>query len=363
AADRGGEERSRRPAADRRRGRRAERALPPILRRSFFPWRRGWLHRAEGGARRVDLHHVGEHAHLRHVQPAASHAGIHGGEPRDQVRRRRDPSRRNGRGEDLAVRALRPVGHVLPVRPGRIPRDRRPLAQDLRRPALRRGARRGAAMVAAARLAQRPRGLPVRPRLGGTPFENVIEVAAAVIQRPDGRFLLAQRPTGKVYAGYWEFPGGKIEAGEPAERALARELHEELGIDVRSSYPWITREFVYPHGHVRLNFYRVLDWSGEPQPREDQAIAWQASDAPTVTPMLPANAPVLASLALPHEYAVTDAARLGTAEMLARLERRLAQGLKLVQIREPELDPAAREMFTTQALGLAKRYGCKVLVK
>ncbi len=191
----------------------------------------------------------------------------------------------------------------------------------------------------------------------------MIEVAAAVIQRPDGRFLLAQRPTGKVYAGYWEFPGGKIEPGEDAARALFRELHEELGIDVRAAYPWITREYVYPHGHVRLNFFRVLQWAGEPHPREDQAIAWQEFGAPMVTPMLPANAPVLASLALPHEYAVTDAARLGTAEMLARLERRLEAGLKLLQIREPNLDASERELFTTQALGLAHRYGCRVLVK
>ena len=191
----------------------------------------------------------------------------------------------------------------------------------------------------------------------------MIEVAAAVIQRPDGRFLLAQRPAGKVYAGYWEFPGGKIEPGEPAERALARELHEELGIDVRACYPWVTREFIYPHGHVRLNFFRVLEWLGEPQPREDQAIAWQAMDGPMVAPMLPANAPVLASLALPAEYAITDAARLGAARMLAALERRLEQGLKLLQIREPELERGARELFTAQALGLAHRYGCKVMVK
>jgi 8-oxo-dGTP diphosphatase len=191
----------------------------------------------------------------------------------------------------------------------------------------------------------------------------VIEVAAAAIQRPDGRFLLAQRPPGKVYAGYWEFPGGKIEPGEPAERALARELHEELGIDVRACYPWITREYVYPHGHVRLNFFRVLEWSGDPQPREDQAIAWQALGAPMAAPMLPANAPVLASLALPHEYAITDAARVGIAAMLEALERRLEQGLKLVQVREPALDAAARELFTTQAIGLAHRYRCKVMVK
>ena len=194
-------------------------------------------------------------------------------------------------------------------------------------------------------------------------MNEVIEVAAAVIERPDGRFLLAQRPPGKVYAGYWEFPGGKVEAGEPAERALARELHEELGIDVQSAYPWITREHVYPHGHVRLNFFRVLDWSGEPHPREDQAIAWQALAAPMAAPMLPANAPVLASLALPREYAVTDAAGMGTARMLAALERRLQDGLTLLQLREPGLEQRERELFTAQALGLAKRYGCKVLTK
>ena len=191
----------------------------------------------------------------------------------------------------------------------------------------------------------------------------MIEVAAAVIQRADGRFLLGQRPPGKVYAGYWEFPGGKIEAGEPPERALARELHEELGIDIEQCYPWLTREYVYPHGHVRLRFFRVLAWKGEPHPREDQAIAWQALAAPSVSPMLPANAPVLASLRLAHEYAITDAARLGTAPMLAALERRLEQGMKLVQVREPELAPAERERFTAQVLGLAHRFGCKVLTK
>ena len=191
----------------------------------------------------------------------------------------------------------------------------------------------------------------------------MIEVAAAVIERPDGSFLLAQRPPGKVYAGYWEFPGGKVEAGEAAEHALARELHEELGIDVEVSYPWITREYVYPHGHVRLNFFRVTRWKGEPHPREDQAIAWQSREGAMLEPMLPANAPVLASLALPYEYAITDAGRLGIAPMLQALERRLEQGLRLVQVREPKLDPRARELFTAQVIGLAHRYGCRVMVK
>jgi 8-oxo-dGTP diphosphatase len=191
----------------------------------------------------------------------------------------------------------------------------------------------------------------------------VIEVAAAVIQRPDGAFLLAQRPPGKVYAGYWEFPGGKVEPDEPPQRALERELHEELGIDIEAAYPWITRVYTYPHGTVRLQFFKVFSWKNEPHPRENQAIAWQQLGASMAAPMLPANAPVLASLALPVEYAVSDAARYGIAEMLARLGQRLEQGLKLVQVREPDLRDADRDLFTQQVLGLAHRYGCKVMVK
>jgi len=191
----------------------------------------------------------------------------------------------------------------------------------------------------------------------------VLEVAAAVLQRPDGSFLLAQRPAGKVYAGYWEFPGGKVEPGEPPAQALARELREELGIDVACAYPWITRVFTYPHATVRLNFFRVTRWTGDPEPRENQAIAWQHWHAPMAAPMLPANAPVLASLALPHEYAITNAAEWGTAKMLAMLEARLEVGLKLLQVREPGLEPDARSLFTQQVLGLAHPYDCKVMTK
>ena len=184
-----------------------------------------------------------------------------------------------------------------------------------------------------------------------------------MLERPDGAFLLAQRPTGKVYAGYWEFPGGKVEPGEDPARALSRELQEELGIDVQRAYPWLERVYTYPHGTVRLNFFRVTAWQGEPHPREDQAIAWQRRGASSAAPMLPANAPVLAALSLPFEYAITDAARLGIPQMLERLERRLAGGLKLLQVREPSLSPPERELFTAQVIGLAHRYGCRVLAK
>ena len=187
-----------------------------------------------------------------------------------------------------------------------------------------------------------------------------VEVAAAVIQRPDGGFLLAQRPAGKVYAGWWEFPGGKIEPGEPAEAALARELHEELGIEVRTAYPWITRRHVYEHATVLLKFFRVTDWVGDPHPREKQSILWQRIGDPIAEPMLPANAPVLASLALPREYAVTDAGNLGFEQSLSLMAVWLAQGLQLIQVRDKELPQ--REQFARSAIDLAHRHGAKVLV-
>jgi 8-oxo-dGTP diphosphatase len=188
----------------------------------------------------------------------------------------------------------------------------------------------------------------------------MVEVAVAVIERADGAFLLAQRPVGKVYSGWWEFPGGKVHENETAEEALSRELHEELGIDARRAYPWITRVFVYPHATVRLHFFRVVEWGGEPHPKEEQAIRWQRFDEPMAEPMLPANAPVLRSLALPLEYAVTCAEALGAEEMLARIERRIKDGLQLIQVRDKALPD--RDGFTRSVIALAHRLGAKVLL-
>src|ERR1043166_8782709 len=166
---------------------------------------------------------------------------------------------------------------------------------------------------------------------------EVVEVAAAVIQRPDGAFLLAQRQPGKVYAGYWEFPGGKAEPGEPAAQALSRELHEELGIDVETAYPWITRVFTYPHGTVRLRFFRVVSWKGDPHPREEQAIAWHRAGDAMLSPMLPANAPVLASLALPVKSAIPEAAGREPGGIPAAREHGRNRALNPLQRREPRL--------------------------
>ncbi|MCX7159510.1 MAG: bifunctional MutT family pyrophosphohydrolase/thiamine phosphate synthase [Proteobacteria bacterium] len=190
----------------------------------------------------------------------------------------------------------------------------------------------------------------------------IVEVVAAVILRADGAFLLAKRPPGKVYAGWWEFPGGKVEAGEPPAQALARELHEELGIEVRASWPWITRVFTYPHATVRLNFYRVTDWAGEPQPKEGQSLSWQRLDEPLLEPMLPANAPIIASLGLPTEYAISAAHSMGEQAFMRRLEERLERGLKLVQVREHDLSRDALSALAKRTARLARRYGARVLV-
>jgi 8-oxo-dGTP diphosphatase len=188
----------------------------------------------------------------------------------------------------------------------------------------------------------------------------VIHVAAAVIERPDGAFLLAQRPPGKVYAGWWEFPGGKIEADEPHQRALERELHEELGIQVQKAYPWVTRVHTYEHGTVMLHFFRVVKWSGTPEAREGQAFAWQQLGQPLVAPILPANGPVLASLALPLEYAITDAGALGLAAQLERAHERLKSGLRLIQVRDKGNWERSQLLYAMKSM--AKEYGARVLV-
>ena len=119
-------------------------------------------------------------------------------------------------------------------------------------------------------------------------------MAVGVLQRPDGRFLLTSRPAGKVYAGYWEFPGGKLEPGESVEAALARELHEELGvaIDVAGIQRWQELVMDYPHARVRLHFCKVFAWAGDFEMREGQSMAWQTLPV-DVVPVLPGTIPVL----------------------------------------------------------------------
>lgn len=135
-----------------------------------------------------------------------------------------------------------------------------------------------------------------RPRTDVAPGAErpVVEVAVGVLLRADGRFLLTSRPPGKVYAGYWEFPGGKLEPGESVEQALARELQEELGlaVDPATVQRWREQLVDYPHALVRLHFCRVTAWRGEPSMREGQRAAWERLPV-QVAPLLAGTLPVL----------------------------------------------------------------------
>ena len=119
-----------------------------------------------------------------------------------------------------------------------------------------------------------------------------VDVAVGVLIDGEGRFLMTSRPTGKVYADHWEFPGGKLESGETVAQALRRELNEELGIDIGQAHPWQVEMVDYPHALVRLNFCQVWAWTGELHMKEGQRFAWQGLPV-QVQPVLPGTVPVL----------------------------------------------------------------------
>ena len=195
-----------------------------------------------------------------------------------------------------------------------------------------------------------------------------VEVVAAVFLREAesggggggggaAEFLLARRPEGKVYAGYWEFPGGKVEAGETPRQALVREIEEELAVTIDRAWPWLSCEYDYPHALVRIRFFRVASWHGEIAPVEHSGLAWlKIGGPPTVAPILPANGPILRALRLPPMLAITNAAGNGVAAELQRLEAALAGGLRLVQVRDKTLPAADRRLFAERVTALAKPY-------
>lgn len=191
---------------------------------------------------------------------------------------------------------------------------------------------------------------------------KIVHAAVAVLIREDDMVLLGNRPAGKPWAGWWEFPGGKIEDGEAPLEALQRELNEELGVQATESYPWLVRTFDYPEKTVKLNFFIVRAWQGEPVGREGQQLSWQNPTGLTVDPMLPANTPILSALSLPPVYAITNLQEMGEASFFRALLLQLEKGLKLIQVREKQLSSDALVTFAHKVLALARPFGARVLM-
>lgn len=223
-----------------------------------------------------------------------------------------------------------------------------------------------------------------------------VEVAAGILINEQGDLLLAQRPEGKPWAGWWEFPGGKIEAGETVAQALKRELQEELGIDVTDSVPWIRLRYEYKSGPVNLNFCKVYGWQGEPRSVENQKLGWkklstlvhatvdssQRQNTPVqdrILPwlrdantnaqreqldLLPASLVPIMWLQLPTEYYITPALTPETAPgFLKQLEQTLQSGCRMLQFRQPSWsDRASLEEFFRQVLELCRKHQTLLIV-
>ncbi len=189
-----------------------------------------------------------------------------------------------------------------------------------------------------------------------------IDVAVGVVTRGDS-VLLGQRVAGKPYAGWWEFPGGKVEPGETIAHALARELHEELGLEVRESFPWVVREFSYPHARVRLHFRRVFDFAGEPVGREGQAFAWARYRARIEqAPLLPATVPAIGWLRLPSLCIDCSATALDVAELSRALRAAAPDDPPIVLLDGAGVDPAEFEALFYRVRALAAQHRARLLV-
>jgi 8-oxo-dGTP diphosphatase len=186
-------------------------------------------------------------------------------------------------------------------------------------------------------------------------------VVAAVIVRDSHRVLLARRPVDRHQGGLWEFPGGKVEAGEEPRAALVRELHEELGITMQAARPLIKVRHAYPDKTVLLDVWRVSSFLGEPHGREGQPVEWVATHELPHRDFPAANRPIVTAARLPPLYLVTPEPH-DTAAFLNRLENLLAAGISLVQLRAKSLEQRAYAKLAEQVMVLCKEGGAQLLV-
>lgn len=189
-----------------------------------------------------------------------------------------------------------------------------------------------------------------------------IHVVAGVLRDDAGRVLVAQRPEGKHLAGLWEFPGGKVEAGETRLDALRRELREELGVAIGAARPLIRVPHRYAALHVDLDVFTVQEWTGTPHSGEGQALAWHDRAGLMRLPMPAADLPVLNALRLPHRYAITPPFEMADMDgLLDGATRALVQGVRLLQLRQPHWTDKAFAEAARRLQPLCREHGALLL--
>jgi 8-oxo-dGTP diphosphatase len=194
--------------------------------------------------------------------------------------------------------------------------------------------------------------------------QTPVEVLAGVVEDARGRILLTRRTEGRDLAGLWEFPGGKREPGETPEAALARELREELGIDVEIGPPLIRVPHRYPHKRLQLDVRRIAAWRGTPKGHEGQALAWVPRQKLASYAMPRADRPVVAALLQPDCYLVTPTPVPGDGpQWLATLQRALDGGVRRVHLRAaPHTDDAQWRALVIAAVDRCRAASVDVLV-
>jgi 8-oxo-dGTP diphosphatase len=189
-----------------------------------------------------------------------------------------------------------------------------------------------------------------------------VHVVAAVLFDPAGRVLLTRRHDHLHQGGLWEFPGGKLEPGETVAAALRREIREELGLELLHHRPLIAVRHRYPDCSVLLDVQLVTEYRGEPAGLEGQPLAWAAPEALADYPMPAADRPVVAALNLPDRCLITGPDPRRPAQFLQRLNHALARGIRLVQLRAPELAVAELRSLAFQARELCHTQGARLLL-
>lgn len=191
-----------------------------------------------------------------------------------------------------------------------------------------------------------------------------MHVVAAALIDDEGRVLLAQRPPGKHLAGAWEFPGGKLEAGETPRAALARELEEELGVVVERAMPLVRIPWRYDGRELLLDAWRVMRWRGEPRSLEGQALRWELPASVDPSLLAPADRPLLHALRLPPRYPITpaDASLAQRDHWRRQLSAAIVRGERLLQLRLPSWPRAAVRELAADLSPLAERHGARLML-